>query len=398
MAATETSGLRRISIFDTTLRDGEQAPGNGMRPEQKLRLGALVDGLGVDIVETGFPASSASDFEATRSLSKQLTNARFATFVRAVRDDVEAAVRAGGVDNHQIQVLATGSDIHLEHKRGISRADGEREMADTITFARGLGITDISVAIEDATRGTDDLLHGLVDTVLEAGATTIAVGDTCGCLLPGEFGELIAKIREWAPRPVVVATHCHDDLGLAVANSLAGVTAGADEVQATLGGIGERAGNASLEEIVAALVYKGASLGVRTTVKPERLFPAYQVLAETIGLPPLRNKAVVGVNAFATQAGIHQAGILRRPETYEYLEPEVFGRRRQLMVGRHSGRAIIRYLLDRLGTPVDDEAFVDRMYAEYVLGNESGECHDLETMESLIGQHIEGRDEAAALR
>ncbi|SFB04818.1 2-isopropylmalate synthase [Amycolatopsis marina] len=397
MAEIETPGLRRISIFDTTLRDGEQAPGNGMLPDQKLRLGMLVDGLGVDIVETGFPASSPSDYKATQALSHQLTNARFATFVRAVRADVDAAVQAGGVEKHQIQVLATGSDIHLEHKRGVSRADGEHEMADTIKFARSLGVTDISVAVEDATRGADDLLHSLIDTVLEAGATTIAIGDTCGCLLPDEFGALIAKVREWAPRPTVVATHCHDDLGLAVANSLAGVMAGADEVQATLGGIGERAGNASLEEIVAALIYKGKSLGVYTTVRPDLLYPAYQVLAEAIGLPPLRNKAVVGVNSFATQAGIHQAGILRNPATYEYLEPEVFGRQRQLMVGRHSGRAIIRYLLDQLGAS-DEGALVDQMYEEYVSGREGGECYDLDTVKALMRERLEGKDEAAALR
>jgi 2-isopropylmalate synthase len=368
-----------------------------MRPEQKLRLGMLVEGLGADIIETGFPASSPSDYKATQALSGKLTSARFATFVRAVRADVDAAVQAGGVRNHQIQVLATGSDIHLEHKRGIARSDGEREMVDTITFARSLGITDISVAIEDATRGTDDLLRSLIEAVLEAGATTIAIGDTCGCLLPGEFGDLIAKVREWAPRPIVVATHCHDDLGLAVANSLAGVMAGADEVQATLGGIGERAGNASLEEVVAALVYKGESLGVYTSVRPDLLYPAYQVLSEMIGLPPLRHKAVVGVNSFATQAGIHQAGILRNPTTYEYLEPEVFGRQRQLMVGRHSGRAVIRHLLDQLGRADADE-LVDQMYREFVTDREGGECHDLDTVRALMRERLGAVDETAALR
>ncbi len=378
-----SGGPRRISFFDTTLRDGEQAPGNGMRPEQKLRLGLLVEGLGADIIETGFPASSPSDYQATELLSRHLTTARFATFVRAVRADVEAAVQAGGVRNHQIQVLATGSEIHLRHKRGITRAEAEREVADTIRFARDLGITDVSVAVEDATRGSGDLVHSLVDVVLEAGATTVAIGDTCGCLLPAEFGALIAKVRAWAPRPIVVATHCHDDFGLAVANSLAGVEAGADEVQATLGGIGERAGNASLEEVVAALVYKGGLLGVRTDVRPERLYPAYRELAETIGLPRMRNKAVVGDNAFATQAGIHQAGILRDPSTYEYLEPGVFGRQRQLMVGRHSGRAILRHLLDQVGKDPDD-ALVDELYEHYVAGRENGHCDDLETVKQQL--------------
>jgi 2-isopropylmalate synthase len=368
-----------------------------MRPDQKLRLGLLVEGLGVDVVESGFPASSPSDHKATQLLAEQLTSARLATFVRAVIEDVDAAVAAGGTENHQIQVLATGSDIHLTHKRGISRAEGEREVVDTIRHARGLGITDVSVAVEDATRGTDELLRGLVEAVVAAGATTVAIGDTCGCLLPAEFGELIAKVREWAPRPVVVATHCHDDLGLAVANSLAGVEAGADEVQATLGGIGERAGNASLEEVVAALVYKGSELGVRTTVRPELLYPAYRLLAELIGLAPVRNKAVVGENSFATQAGIHQAGILRNPATYEYLEPSVFGRTRDLVVGRHSGRAILRHLLDQLGR-AGDESLVDELYEEYVAGRAGGECDNLETVKARLTARFAVDEHAAALR
>jgi 2-isopropylmalate synthase len=391
MTTNGGGAARRIAVFDTTLRDGEQAPGNGMGPQAKLALGLHIESIGVDTIETGFPASSASDYEATRLLSQHLTRARFATFARAVRADVDAAVAAGGVRNHQLQVLATGSDLHLEHKRGISRADGIREVRDTLHYAGKLGVTDLKVAIEDATRGAPDLLRELVGEALDAGATTIGLGDTCGCLLPDEFADLVAMVRQWAPPPVRVATHCHDDLGLAVANALAGLRAGADEVEATLAGLGERAGNTSLEEIVATVVYKGERLGLYTEVRPELMYGAYQRLAETIGLTTPRNKAVFGTNAFATQAGIHQAGILRKPETYEYLEPERFGRRRELLVGRHSGRAIIRYLIEQLAVEPTDE-LVDALYEELIGAREDGQCDDLDTARAKVSARLAARE------
>jgi 2-isopropylmalate synthase len=382
-------------VFDTTLRDGEQAPGNGMGPEAKLELGLLIESLGVDTIETGFPASSPSDFKATRLLAQQLTRARFATFVRANRADVDAAIEAGGVHNHQIQVLATGSDIHLRHKRGISRAEGIREVRDTLAHARELGATDLKVAIEDATRGTPDLLEKLVSEVLDAGATTIGLGDTCGCLLPDEYAELVAMVRTWAPRPVVLATHCHNDLGVALANALAGLRAGADEVEATLAGIGERAGNTSLEEIVAAITYKGERTGLWTDVRPDLMYAVYQRLAEMIGMNTPRNKAIFGENAFATQAGIHQAGILRKPETYEYLEPERFGRHRELLVGRHSGRAILRYLLGRMKVEPTDE-LVESLYEELISTRADGSCEDLETLRARLSARLTARQEMYA--
>lgn len=385
---------RRIAVFDTTLRDGEQAPGNGMSPEQKLELGLIIESLGVDTVETGFPASSPSDYKATQLLSQRLTAARFATFVRATRADVDAAVEAGGTANHQVQVLATGSDLHLEHKRGISRAEGVREVCDTLEYARSLGVTDLKVAIEDATRGADDLLEELVGAVLAAGATTIGIGDTCGCLLPDEFAALVAKVRRWAPRPVSLATHCHNDLGLAAANALAGLRAGADEVEATLAGIGERAGNTSLEEIVAALVYKGDYLGLTTSVRTELMYGAYRQLAAAIGMTTPRNKAIFGDNAFATQAGIHQAGMLRKPETYEYLEPERFGRERELLVGRHSGRAIVRHLLDQLDVAATEE-LVGSLYEELISTRADNSCDTLDTLRTRLATRFAARDTGA---
>ena len=292
-------------------------------------------------------------------------------------------------------VLATGSDIHLLHKRGISRAEGIREVRDTLAYARDLGITDLKVAVEDATRGTPDLLEELVGEVIEAGATTIGLGDTCGCLLPDEFADLIATVRQWAPSPIKLATHCHNDLGLATANALAGLRAGADEVEATLAGIGERAGNTSLEEVVAAIVYKGDRIGLWTDVRPELMYAAYQRLADTIGMSTPRNKAIFGGNAFATQAGIHQAGMLRRPETYEYLEPERFGRHRELLVGRHSGRAIVRHLLGRLAVEPTD-ALVESLYEELISSRTDGHCDDLETLRTRLSARFAERCEVRA--
>jgi 2-isopropylmalate synthase len=387
--------LRRIMVFDTTLRDGEQAPGNGMAPEAKVALGLHIESLGVDTIEAGFPASSPSEFEATRMLAQRLTRARLATFARAIRADVDAAVEAGGVRNHQLQVLATGSDIHLRHKRGISRAEGLREVRDTLDHASKLGVTDLKVAIEDATRGAPDLLEELVKEVIDAGATTVGLGDTCGCLLPDEFAELVARVRGWAPRPVAVAVHCHNDLGLAVANAVAGLRAGADEVETTLAGIGERAGNASLEEVVAILLYKGERTGLRTDVRADLMYGAYRRLAETIGMDTPRNKAIFGTNAFATQAGIHQAAILRKPETYEYLEPDRFGRQRQLLVGRHSGRAIIRYLLGRFDVePAED--LVESLYEELISSRVDGHCDDLDTARGAIARSLSTRHRVRA--
>lgn len=394
MAATETAA-RRVAVFDTTLRDGEQAPGNGMDHRVKAELGLLIESLGVDTVETGFPASSPSDFKATQLLAQRLTRARFATFVRATRGDVDAAVEAGGIRNHQVMIAATGSDIHLEHKRGISRAEGVQEVRDTLAHARQLGVTDLKVAIEDATRGSRDLLEQLVGDALDAGATTVGLGDTCGCLLPDEYADLVATVRGWAPPPIKLATHCHNDFGLATANALAGLRAGADEVETTLAGIGERAGNTSLEEVVAAIVYRGGLIGLRTDVRTELMYPVYLKLAAAIGMSTPRNKAIFGSNAFATQAGIHQAGILREPETYEYLDPERFGRHRELLVGRHSGRAILRHLMGQLDMEPTAE-LVESLYEELISTRADGHCDDLETLRATLAARFAPRQEVGA--
>ncbi|WP_331742716.1 pyruvate carboxyltransferase (plasmid) [Streptomyces sp. NBC_00868] len=379
---------RTIRVFDTTLRDGEQAPGNAMTPDQKVELALAVEATGVDTIEVGFPSSSPSDFEAIRLSAQALTTAKVATLNRAVREDINLAAEAGGIDHH-IQIMATGSDVHLEHKRGLTRSEGLKEIVDSIRFARELGFTDISLAIEDASRGSDDLLRPLVEAGVEEGARTVVLADTTGCRIPPEFGAQVARVRTWIHDEIVLSVHCHQDLGLSLANSLAAIDAGADEVQGTLAGIGERAGNTPLEELAAVLLYKGEQLGVTSRIRTEKLYDAYKVLSRIIGMMTPRNKAIFGENAFATQAGIHQAGMLRNPVTYEYVEPHYFSRERGILIGRHSGRSVIRNMFDQMGLGIERELF-DEVYDTYVAGRKDGTCIALNELRRIITERLQG--------
>ncbi|SCG59400.1 LeuA family protein [Micromonospora halophytica] len=387
----EATSPRRISLFDATLRDGEQAPGNAMTAEQKVRLALAIEAYGADIIEAGYPGSSPVDFEATRLIAAALTTARFATFNRTSIADVKLSIEAGGTGpNHQVQICGTGSDLHLRYKRGISRAEAVRETGEAIRFAHEMGAQDVSYGVEDASRGEKDLIEALVTEALSAGVTTVILADTTGCATPQEYGDLCAMVRSLLPDDVKLSTHCHDDLGLSLANALAGIQAGADEVQATLAGIGERAGNTPVEELAAALSYKGECFGATTSVRLDHLYRTFQMLSETIGMPAPRNKAIFGENAFATEAGIHQDGILKNPATYEFINPYRFDRERSLLVGRHSGRAIIRYLLEDLGEPVDENV-VDRLYLEYVSERPDGRADELNVVRERLAATLRAR-------
>jgi 2-isopropylmalate synthase len=386
----DDTSMRVVSIFDTTLRDGEQAPRNGMTAENKVDMALRLEALGVDVVEVGFPAASPTDYKAAKLAAQSLQRATIATLSRTTRADVEVAVDAIGVERHQVQLLATASDLHLEHKRGISRSDAVREVSDATRFAASLGVTDISVGLEDASRGDPDLLRALVDAGLEAGATTVAVGDTSGCLVPQEYGELIAMIRSWLPAGTTLSTHCHDDMGLALANALAGVAAGADQVQTTLAGVGERSGNTPLEELAAVLAYKSSRLGAVTRIRTGALYEAYLALKNFMRLEEVRNKAIVGSNAFATAAGIHQLGVLQRPETYEYLEPGDFGRERSILISRHSGRAVLRYLVEERGAHLEPEA-IGQLYEELIGSRTDGEVETLGQLGAQVAERLKAR-------
>ncbi|MGI8664446.1 MAG: LeuA family protein [Jatrophihabitans sp.] len=378
---------RRLSVFDTTLRDGEQAPGNAMSPEQKLQVALALESMGVDVIESGFPSSSPRDVEATRLIAQALTTAKLATLNRADHADIAIAAEAGGVERHQLQLMATGSAVHLEHKRGITAAEGVAEIVSSIRFARSLGFRDVSLGIEDASRGSDDYLRALIEASLAEGATSVVAADTVGHMIPAEYGAMMSKIRGWVGPDLKLGTHCHHDMGLSLANVLSAIEAGVDEVQTTIAGIGERAGNTPLEELAAVLHYKGEHYGVRLELRTEQLYPIFVMLMDFIGLPQPRNKAIFGVNAFATQAGIHQAGMLRAPITYEYVEPERFGRHREMLVGRHSGRNVVRYVLQQEDLPVTDE-FVDVLYEQFVADRSNGECVTLTELGEIARQQL----------
>ena len=393
-AAPSPAG-RKVSFFDTTLRDGEQAPRNGMTAEAKVDLALRLEAIGVDVIEVGFPASSANDFRAARSAARKLSRATVATFARSTESDILRSVEAVGVARHQVQLLVSSSDLHLTHKRGISRAECLREMVGAVRFTASLGVTDISVGLEDSSRSTPDLLRALVDSAIEAGARTVVLADTSGCLIPDEAGALVAMVKSWMPAGAKLSLHCHDDMGMALANSIAGLVAGADEVQTTLGGVGERSGNTALEEVAAVLSYKGRQLGLSSEINTKLLYDSYRALESSMRLDGGRNKAIVGQNSFATSAGIHQDGLLQKPETYEFLVPEDFGRQRQVLVGRHSGRAILRYLLDELNV-AGDERLVGVLYDELIGGRVDNDVVTLEEFSKRILAYLEGAPASGA--
>jgi 2-isopropylmalate synthase len=378
---------RLVRFYDTTLRDGEQAPGNAMTPEQKLKLALMLEEAGVDVIETGFPASSSADYLATQRISAQLTTASFCTFSRTQRNDVKAALEAGGVsDRHILMLATTGSDIHLKHKRNITREQNLAEVAEAIAYAKSQGLANISVGIEDSSRAQYDYMEAMTKTALEAGANQLVLADTTGYASPESYGDLVRFVRKVAGPDMIISTHCHNDLGLGVANALAGILAGADEVQATLGGIGERAGNTSLEQMAALLAYKGDEYGLESSIQLDKLYQAYLVLQETIGLEESRMQPLFGKYVFSTAAGMHQQGMLNDPDTYEFVKPMDFGRERQFLVTRHSGRTIIRHLLQEMGAPINDQE-IGHLYEKLI--NRSNSVDDMVSLTQKIKAELQ---------
>lgn len=360
---------KRIIVWDTTLRDGEQAPSNSMSPEQKLSLAIKLEQAGVDIIETGFPASSSEDFRATQLISKKLTKSTFATFSRALIQDIKAAIDAGGVGkHHNIQLLATGSDLHLKHKRKISREQGINEIIEAVSYAKSQNIKHISVGIEDASRASIDYVKAIINASVTTGANKIVIADTTGFSTPHNFYNLIKNVKEYVSSDIKISTHCHNDLGMALANAIAGVKAGADEVQVTLGGLGERAGNTSLEQLAAFFYYKGQEYGVNTNIRLDKLYTAYNELRSYIDLEDPRTQPIFGKYAFGTAAGIHQQGIINNPDTYEYVKPYDFSREREFFISRHSGRAIFKPLLEEMKIK-ETSALIDELYKKFIQGN-----------------------------
>ena len=363
-----TAERARIRIFDTTLRDGEQSPGCSMNQQEKLRLAHQIDRLGVDVIEAGFPIASDGDFEAVRAIAAVVRRPIIAGLARACRPDIERAWEALQDAAHpRIHVFLATSDIHLQYKLRITRDQCLAQARDAVAFAKSL-CDDVEFSPEDATRTDPDFLCRVLDAVVEAGATTLNIPDTVGFTIPSEFGDLIATIRQRVKgiENVTISAHCHNDLGMAVANALAAVAAGARQVECTINGIGERAGNAALEEIVMAMRVRPDRYPYETGVVGDQIFAASQVLSDITGVPVQPNKAVTGRNAFAHEAGIHQDGMLKNPLTYEIMTPKSVGvPDSKLVLGKHSGRHALGIRCEQLGYQFDRRA-LDDIYRRFV--------------------------------
>lgn len=346
----------RVSIFDTTLRDGEQSPGCSMNLREKVRMAIKLQDLGVDIVEAGFPIASEGDFDAVRAVAAQCKEVKVAALCRTAPQDVARAAEAlKGAAHPRIHTFCATSDIHLEHKLKKTRAEVIEMTRAAVQQARSYA-EDVEFSAEDATRSDIDYLCEVLDVAVDAGASVLNVPDTVGYTTPLEYMHLVQQVRERVvrDREVIISVHCHNDLGLAVANSLAAIEAGARQIECTINGIGERAGNASLEEIVMALHVRADRLPFETNVKTSELYPTSQLLSSIVGFDVQPNKAIVGRNAFAHEAGIHQHGVINNPLCYEIMTPESVGvPANSLVLGKHSGRHALALRYTELGYDVN---------------------------------------------
>jgi len=356
----------RIYVFDTTLRDGEQSPGCSMTVQEKVRMAAKLEELGVDILEAGFPVASDGDFAAVKAVSRLLPNMRVAALARACRKDLEcAALALSKARRPRLHTFIATSDIHLRFKLKKSRRQVFDEAVAAVELARKY-VEDVEFSAEDATRTDADYLERVCKAVVAAGARTINLPDTVGYSTPDEFAALIARMARALGGGVVVSVHCHNDLGLATANSLAAVQAGARQIECTINGIGERAGNCALEEVVMAIKTRKDRFPFEVGLVTEQLFPASQLLAEVITFGPQPNKAIVGRNAFAHEAGIHQDGFLKERTTYEIIDPKTVGvPASRLVLGKHSGRHALRDRCEHLGYPLTGEE-LEIVYQRFV--------------------------------
>ena len=380
----------RVVIFDTTLRDGEQCPGATMTFEEKLEVADYLDAMGVDIIEAGFPIASEGDFEAVSEISKRVKNATVAGLARAINADID---RAGDAVRHarrgRIHTFVSTSPIHLAYQMKKTEADVLEIISATVARARNL-VDDVEWSAMDATRTPIDYLCQAVDAAIKAGATTINLPDTVGYATPEEYFEMFRAVRERVANSdkAIFSTHCHNDLGLAVANSLAALKAGARQIECTINGIGERAGNAALEEIVMAIKTRQDALPYRTGIESTMLARASKLVSAVTNFPVQYNKAIVGRNAFAHESGIHQDGLLKYQQTYEIMMPESVGvAKTSLVMGKHSGRNAFRSKLKELGFELGDNALEDAFNRFKALADRKKHVYD-EDLEALVDQEL----------
>ncbi len=348
----------QIVFFDTTLRDGEQSPGCTMHHAEKLRMAHQLAALGVDVLEAGFAIASEGDSASIRAIASEVRGPRITSLARCKREDIEAAARAvEPAAKNRIHVFLASSDLHLQAKLRISREQALTQVGDAVRLARTY-VDDVEFSTEDGTRSDLDFLIAMVHVAIQAGATTINIPDTVGYTTPAEYRQLFETVRARVADSddIIFSTHCHDDLGMAVANTLAGIEGGARQVECTINGIGERAGNAALEEIAAALSTRHDRYPYTSNIVMTELYPTSKMLGEIISFACSPNKAVVGKNAFAHESGIHQHGVLANPLTYEIMTPASVGFTGQnIVLGKHSGRRALEHRLGELGHSLSPE-------------------------------------------
>ena len=374
--------MERVHIFDTTLRDGEQSPGFSMHRHEKLQLAHQLQRLGVDIIEAGFPVSSPGDLESVRAVASEIKDCRVAALARARREDVDAALRAlEPAAKPRLHVFLATSDLHLKHKLRIVRQEAIDQISSMVEHGKK-NCEEVEFSAEDASRSDLGFLLDVVEAAAQAGATIINLPDTVGYAMPQEYGYMFRAARNHIAQKypnVIFSAHCHNDLGMAVANSLAAIAAGARQVECTINGIGERAGNASLEEIAVALHVRQGLFEASHNITLEQIYATSRLLSTITGVTVSPNKAVVGANAFAHEAGIHQDGILKNPLTYEIIVPEKVGvSSRRMVLGKHSGRNALRARLDELGYTITDA--------------ELAECYAMATEQADASKEVTDRD------
>ena len=382
---------QRIRIFDTTLRDGEQSPGASMNQAEKVEVARALAALGVDVIEAGFPIASQGDFEAVRAIATEIAGPTICALARCNEKDIDRAWEAiRYAQKPRIHVFLATSAIHREHKLKMTKEQIIDRAVESVRRAKAV-CADVEFSPEDAARTEADFLCEVVEAAIAAGATTVNIPDTVGYATPTQYAKVIRTLRERVPNigQAVISVHCHDDLGMAVANSLAGVEAGARQVECTINGIGERAGNAALEEIAMALKTRQDYYGVTTGIKTERLYPVSRMVSTITGLAVQRNKAIVGRNAFAHESGIHQDGMLKERSTYEIMRPEDVGvSKTDLVLGKHSGRHALRDRVEELGYHLN-EAQLKALFDDFkALADKKKEVYD-EDLIVLIEKYLD---------
>ena len=389
------SAKDKLIIFDTTLRDGEQSPGASMTQEEKIRIAKALERMHVDVIEAGFAIASQGDFEAVKAVAETIKESRVCSLARAVDPDIDRAAEAlKNANAGRIHTFIATSPIHMEYKLRLSPDQVLEQAVKAVTRARNQ-CDDVEFSCEDAGRSDLDFLCRVIEAAIDAGASTINIPDTVGYAMPHQYGEMIGQLMQRVPNAdkAIFSVHCHNDLGLAVANSLSAVTQGARQVECTINGLGERAGNAALEEIVMAVRTRGDYFDVHTDINTQEIVPASRLVSSITGFPVQPNKAIVGANAFAHESGIHQDGVIKFRETYEIMKAEDVGwNANRMVLGKHSGRNAFRARLDELGINLKSEQDVNEAFQRFKdLADKKHEIFD-EDIQALVSDAQKAKD------